>query len=271
MSEGASIVKKQRFFSLLLTVCLLASLCACNQSGGAYTLIETLTEGHYAIGFRNEDPAGDYVMAALCVLSAGGQIRDLEMKWFGKEVTSFPSDADALANIGQPEPRTFIMGLDADNFPMSYQDSGIYTGFDVDVARLVCDLLGWELKFQEIGDETDAYVELSSGNVDCIWGGMMLNENETLYQVVCPYMEASVVVVVLSGNHLGSMRKLSGKVIGMNNAEKYAEALAATDLSARAAEIKVTDAGNETVFDSLYRGEYDAIITDSAAAMYYMR
>lgn len=264
-------MKKQRFFSLLLAVCILASLCACNQSGGAYTLIETLAEGHYAIGFRNEDPAGDYVLAALQVLSAGGQIRDLEIKWFGKEVTSFPSDADALTNLGQPEPRTFIMGLDADNFPMSYQDSGIYTGFDVEVAQAACNLLGWELKFQEIGDETDAYVELSSGNVDCVWGGMMLNETETLYRVACPYMEASVVVVVLSGNHLGSMSKLTDKVIGMNDAQKYAAALTATDLSTRAKEIQVTDAGNEKVFDSLYKGDYDAIITDSTAAMYYMR
>ena len=272
MTEGAGTVKFQRITALLLAVCLCLTLIGCgNRSGGAYTMIETLTEGQYAIGFRNGDPAAEYVQAALKVLSAQGRIGEISVKWFGRETASFEADAGALGAVGQPQPRTFIMGMDPDNFPMSYIDSNVYMGFDVDVAKAVCELLGWELKFQEIGDESDAYVELSSGNVDCVWGGMLLDPAETRYQVVCPYMDGGVVVVVLSGSHLGSMRRLSGKVIGMNDAAKYADALALTDLSARAGEIRVTDAGNETVFDNLYKGNYDAIITDYAAAMYYMR
>ena len=51
-----------RFFALLLCLCLLMGLCACgNRTGGAYTKIATLAEGTYGIGFRNEDPAADYV------------------------------------------------------------------------------------------------------------------------------------------------------------------------------------------------------------------
>ena len=265
-------MKVHRMTALLLAVCLCLTLIGCgNRSGGAYTMIETLSEGQYAIGFRKEDPAADYVQAALKVLSAQGRIGELSVKWFGREAAGFEADANALSTLGEPQPRTFIMGMDPDNFPMSYIDSNMYMGFDVDVARAVCDLLGWELKFQEIGDESDAYVELSSGNVDCIWGGMILDPAETGYQVVCPYMDGGVVVVVLSGNHLGSLRKLSGKVIGMNDARKYADALAKTDLAARAGEIKVTEDGNEKIFDALYKGTYDAIITDAAAAMYYMR
>lgn len=264
-------MKKQRMIALLLCLCLLTCLSACSRSGGAYTLIETLAEGKYAIGFRNEDPAAEYVQAALATLSAGGKIHELEIKWFGGEQTSFPSDAQALETLGMPEPRTFIMGLDPDNFPMSYEDGGVYTGFDVELAREVCSLLGWELKFQEIADESAAYVELSSGNVDCVWGGMLLDANTTDYRVICPYMDGGVVVVVLSGNRLGSMRRLSGKVIGMNDAQKYADALAGTDLPDRAEEIKVTGLANQQLFDALYHGKYDAIVTDSAAALYYMR
>lgn len=265
-------MKKQRFFALLLTVCMCLSLCACGgKSGGAYTMIETLVEGQYAIGFRNDDPVGDYVEAALKELAADGTIHSIEVKWFGDSVTTFASDANALDTIGQPEPRTFIMGLDPDNFPMSYLDSGVYMGFDVEVAQKVCELLGWQLQFQEIGDESDAYVELSSGNVDCVWGGMMLDPAETSFRVVSPYMEAGIVVVTLAGTRMGSMRKLEGKIIGMNDGQKYADALAQTTLQNTAGEIKVTASGNDQVFDSLYKGDYNAIITDLAAARYFMR
>ena len=62
-------MKFQRITALLLAGCLCLTLIGCgNRSGGAYTMIETLTEGQYAIGFRNGDPAAEYVQAALKVL-----------------------------------------------------------------------------------------------------------------------------------------------------------------------------------------------------------
>ena len=83
-------MKLQRITALLLAVCLCLTLIGCgNRSGGAYTMIETLTEGQYAIGFRNGDPAAEYVQAALKVLSAQGRIGEISVKWFGKETASF--------------------------------------------------------------------------------------------------------------------------------------------------------------------------------------
>lgn len=265
-------MKKQRISALLLTVCLLLGLCACgNRTGGAYTLIATLSQGSYGIGFRNDDPAADYVEAALKVLNESGQIREIDIRWFGDAVTAFESDATALDKLDAPAPRQFIMGLDADNFPMSYKSGDRYAGFDVELAEKVCALLGWELRFHEIGDESDAYVELSSGNVDCIWGGMMLDPSESTFRVICPYMEADISVIVLAGSHLGSLRKLSDKTIGMNDGQKYADAVANSELTGSTAEIKTVSIGNDQLFDGLVKGTYDAIITDRAAARYYMR
>lgn len=43
--------------------------------------------------------------------------------------------------------KTFIMGIDAEYPPFSYLDAdGNYTGFDVEVCKAACDLLGWELQ-----------------------------------------------------------------------------------------------------------------------------
>ena len=163
------------------------------------------------------------------------------------------------------------MGLDPDNFPMSYKSNDVYMGFDVELCRAVCDLLGWQLKFCEVEDETKAFVHLYSGNADVVWGGMMLNPNETTYSVRCPYMDGGVVLVTLAGSGMGSVRKLAGATIGMNEAPKYKEAFDQTELKTTAGVLAISEEGSEVMFDRLYKGEYHAIVVDMAAAKYYMR
>lgn len=264
-------MKMKKLIALVLSVGTLLTLCACNKTGGAYTMVDTLTEGTYAIAFRNDDPVADYVEAAVKVLAANGKVAELEVKWFNDSCTDFEKDSNALAKLGDIPQRTLIMGLDPDNFPMSYVSNGVYMGFDVELCRAVCDLLGWQLKFAEVEDESKAFVHLSSGNADVIWGGMIFDPKETSYDVRCPYMDGGCVLMVLAGSGLGSERKLAGKTIGMNEAPRYAEALAATELKTTAAQIVVVEDGNDRIFDSLYKGIYDAIITDYATAKYYMR
>ena len=262
----------KRMLTLLMAVCMLLSLCACGSSGGAYKQVETLSEGEYCIGFRNDDPIADYVEAALKVLAANGKVAELEVRWFNDtNITDFGKDVNALAKLGEIPQRTLIMGLDPDNFPMSYKSNDVYMGFDVELCRAVCDLLGWSLRFCEVEDETKAFVHLYSGNADVVWGGMMLNQNETTYSVRCPYMKGGTVLITLAGSGLNSMNKLAGGIIGMNQAPKYLDALKTTELYSTAASIIITEDGNDLVFDKLYKGEYHAIVTDMAAAKYYMR
>ena len=45
-----------------------------------------------------------------------------------------------------PEPRTFIIGVDINSFPMAYVVDGNYWGFDVRLAMAVCERLGWTLQ-----------------------------------------------------------------------------------------------------------------------------
>ena len=136
-------MKKIRFLALILCVCLLLTVCGCgNRTSGAYTQIATLAEGAYGIGFRTGDPAADYVEAAMKVLAAGGQIHEAAVHWFGSDPTYFPGDAGALDALEPAEQRIFIVGVDTDNFPMSYKSGDAYTGFDVELAQQVCQLLG---------------------------------------------------------------------------------------------------------------------------------
>lgn len=258
-----------RFLALFLALCL---LCGCsNRTGGAYTKIATLAEGTYGIGFRTGDPAADYVEAALKVMAANNQIHETAVRWFSSDPTYYPGDPSALDGLDPAEKRTFIVGLDPDNFPMSYKSGSDYAGFDVELAQQVCQMLGWELRFQEIADESQAYVELSSGNVDCVWGGMMLSAEETKFRVVGPYMDCDLVVIVLAGNHLSSMRKLSDKTLATGDATRYAVIVDASELRTKTADVQTLSIGADQLFDGLVKGNYDAILTDSAAAQYYMR
>lgn len=68
---------------------------------------------------------------------------------------------------------------------MSYLDGETYSGFDVELAREVCSRLGWEAKFISIKAE-NAYVELSSGNIDVAWGGLALAREDVNYEVTSP-------------------------------------------------------------------------------------
>ena len=73
---------------------------------------------------------------------------------------------------------TFIVGFDAEFPPYGYKDdSGNYTGFDLDLAKEVCERNNWTFKAQPIDwDAKDA--ELESGSIDCIWNGFTIDGRE---------------------------------------------------------------------------------------------
>lgn len=62
--------------------------------------------------------------------------------------------------------------------PMNYENSdGSLTGFDTDLARAVFESLGYKVIFKEINWE-NKYVDLNTGNIDCIWNGFTSNADD---------------------------------------------------------------------------------------------
>ena len=81
--------------------------------------------------------------------------------------------------------------------PMNYTDeNGEFTGFDTELAKLVCEKLGVEAEFQEIIWDTKE-VELNAGTIDCIWNGLTLDE-EREANMACtdPYVLNAQVIVM---------------------------------------------------------------------------
>lgn len=80
--------------------------------------------------------------------------------------------------------------------PMDYRDeSGAWTGFDAEFARLFAEKLGVEAEFVIIEWDNKLF-ELSSGAIDCIWNGMTITD-EILNScaVSDPYVKNQQVVV----------------------------------------------------------------------------
>lgn len=261
---------------LALTLCCCA---ACSKTVGSYRVVKTLSTEQFRIGFRDGDQAAVYVNAALKVLAADGTIHSLALKWFGTDNTTFDSDAGALDALGDIPQRTFIMGLNEERFPMSYADGDGYSGFDVELAQAVCARLGWTLQYQSIANR-NAYVELSSGNVDCAWGGMVLEQTDSKdsknskkkqkMTLTAPYLENRLLLIVRGDSKYRTGSSLKGTTVLLGTDETYMDALSSEEKLMKnfGAAQRVTG-GSKACFEALTAGSCAAIVADSAALAYY--
>jgi len=262
----------KRAISLLLIACLALSLCACGSGGYGVKPVQTLVEQEYAMAFRPGDTTYTYVAAAVQSLAYEGKVDELAVKWLGERIIQFDKDPELLQTIGMPEPRTLIIGVDINSFPMAYLSNGEYWGFDVELAMAVCAKLGWTAVFQTIEKE-NVYIELSSGNIDCAWGGIALNPEEVeagKYAEFGPYVDNDIVVASRNGSRVWNRLMLGGKNMTMPSTPEAMEALQTDEkLSRRLGQITRLAGGTIECFEYLYSGKCDAVLTDSTALYYY--
>ena len=111
------------------------------------------------------------------------------------EVATEAADADSDVAYIQ-EKGSLVVGI-TDFEPMDYKDeNGNWIGFDADMATLVAEKLGVEVKFVEI-DWDNKIMELDSKNIDVVWNGMTLTD-EVKESMECTnaYCNNAQVVVV---------------------------------------------------------------------------
>jgi len=101
-----------------------------------------------------------------------------------------------------------------DYAPMNYTDeNGEFTGFDTELAIIVCEKLGLKPEFVEINWETKE-VELNAKSIDCIWNGMTIDEDRKAnMEVTKPYVKNAQVVLVKEGTAYESTASLIGKAV----------------------------------------------------------
>lgn len=92
---------------------------------------------------------------------------------------------------------TMVVGM-TEYAPMAFKDeNGEWTGFDVELGRMVAEKLDVDMEFLVLPDWNQKFVELNSKNIDVIWNGMTITEdvkNNTSYTK--PYLINAQVVVM---------------------------------------------------------------------------
>lgn len=167
---------------------------------------------------------------------------------------------------------TFTVGFDAEYPPFGYMnDDGEYVGFDLDIAQLVCDNLGYELVKKPINwDSKDA--ELNSGTIDCIWNGFTINGREDDYCWSAPYLNNEQVIVVAADSGIESLADLAGKNVVVQAASAALDALNSEDnaeLTASFASLTENPDYN-TAFMNIDAGAADAVAVDIGVAKYQL-
>ena len=80
--------------------------------------------------------------------------------------------------------------------PIAYEDGNELVGFDIDLAKAVCEKLGIKAKFQIINWNSKVF-ELNSGAIDVIWNGMTItDEIKEATSVTIAYLKNKQVAVV---------------------------------------------------------------------------
>lgn len=257
---------------ILLIICVCLGCTACGGSSYGVKTVQTLVEQDYSLAFRTNDPTALYVSAAIEELAYEGKVDELAAKWFGDRIIDFDKTANALEKVGMPAPQDFIIGIDINSFPMAYSSNGEYWGYDVELAIAVCEKLGWNLKMQPIEKE-NVYIELSSGNIDCAWGGVALDPDEVkegLYVQYGPYVHNDIVIAVRNGTMIWNRLMLSGKSMTMSSTQEALDALAEDEkLVNRLDQVTRLAGGTTECFQYLYSGKCDAVLTDSTALYYF--
>ena len=169
------------------------------------------------------------------------------------------------------EKGTFILGLDDSFPPMGFRDeNNEIVGFDIDTAREVCKRLGVELVLQPV-DWATKELELSSGNIDCVWNGMSITpDREEAMSMTFSYLNNQIMVYVQKDSGIATLEDLKGKRIAVQGGS-YAEEMLAyeenLDLAESFGEVLAFDEYLTALMD-LQQGGVDAVIIDRVVADY---
>ncbi|MDR6938929.1 amino acid ABC transporter substrate-binding protein [Arcanobacterium hippocoleae] len=168
---------------------------------------------------------------------------------------------------------TFTVGFDASFPPFGYKDeeTGEYTGFDIELAAEVAKRNDWQFKPQPIDwDAKDA--ELNSGTIDAIWNGFTMNGREDKYTFSEPYVDNSIVFVTKQDANIKDVKALAGKVVLVQADSSGLTALQDEknkELVASFADLQQVPEYNNA-FMTLEAGAADAIAVDLGVAKFQL-
>lgn len=173
---------------------------------------------------------------------------------------------DKVKEAGQ-----FVLGLDDSFPPMGYTDpeTGEIVGFDIDLAKEVCDRLGIKLVTQPINWDTKE-MELDNGNIDCIWNGFTYTEERAEQMNLSQaYMKNTQVIMVKSDSNYKSREDLAGKTVAVQTGSSGENAVnGSEEFKLSLGNVISTDTYLNAIME-LDNGTVDAVVLDEKVAETY--
>lgn len=203
---------------------------------------------------------------AFALASCGGKTTETPT-----EAGNTPADTGTSTD-GEPAPaaegQKLIVGFDAEFPPFGFvAEDGSYDGFDLAMAKELCNRLGWEFEAVAI-DWNSKDAELSSGNINCIWNGFTYTGREDQYTWSDPYVDNSIVLVVKADSGITSLADLAGKSVMAQAGSSAVDAIDANEEFKASLKEVVQLPDYNTGFMDLDSGSVDAVAADLGVATF---
>lgn len=163
----------------------------------------------------------------------------------------------------------FIVGFNEQYPPFGYKnESGEYTGFDIELAKEVCKRNNWTFEAQPIIDWNTKQMELEGNEIDCIWSEFSIDGREDEYTWSEPYFNNTPVVIVKSDSNINSFDDLKGQPVEIQEGTSAFKTIrndtALNDTFSDLTEVDTYD----TALMNLQSGICNGVIADSGIADY---
>lgn len=169
-----------------------------------------------------------------------------------------------------PAVTRLVIGLDDQFPPMGFRDEkNELVGFDIDLAKAVCDKLGIEAVPTPI-DWASKELELDGGRVDVLWNGLTITDARKETMLMSPaYITNAQVIVVRKDSGIKTLADLSGKTVAFQEGSSADEAYTASAAAGTEKEL-VKAPENISLFSDLKIGRIDAVVIDKVFGDYYI-
>lgn len=184
------------------------------------------------------------------------------------------NDGEAVADTSWTdiqEKGKVVIGVDDQFPPMGFLDeNGDLVGFDIDLAKAVCEELGVEAEFKAINWSAKE-AELQSGSIDLIWNGYTItDERKEKVAFTKPYLKNSQVIITKDGYGVASKEDLTSVDVGIQAESSAIDAVNADPLGADITPNLREYETNQMAMMDLDAGNVKAVVMDEVVANYYI-
>lgn len=180
------------------------------------------------------------------------------------------SPASPAPEDSSPTITRLVIGLDDQFPPMGFRDEkNELVGFDIDLAKAVCDKLGIEAVPTPINWSSKEF-ELNGGKVDVLWNGLTITDARKEAMLMSPaYITNAQVIVVRKDSGIKTLADLGGKTVALQEGSSAEEAYTACAAAGTEKEL-IKAPENISLFSDLKIGRIDAVVIDKVFGDYYI-